>query len=400
MSHRAPNPPESPAVLQLVARLEPDQAGRDTVDLARALRARGWRSLVASAGGQLERELAPAGATHLPLPLDAPGRFAQWRNGARLGRAIRDHRVALVHARAPGSAHSGAAAASAANVPFVATLHDLEPPKRRPPHRGVGAMLAARRVIAVSDFAADTLVADHCVAPDRIRVVHRWFDPVEFDPGRVRGHRVLAVAERLGIVAGPKVVLAPALHPEDRGHLLLLEALATLSRSDCVALLVGVVDERGDYGRALVAAVRTAGLGERVRFAAATTDLPATLSLADVVVLPAKRPMPSGVLAAMAQAMGKPVIVTSQGALAECVMPASTGWLVPPDDAGELARALELALTMDDGTRQRLAARARAFACGEFSLDAMCARTIGIYQELVPTRGRVPGEAPSHPHQV
>ena len=61
----------------------------------------------------------------------------------------------------------------------------------------------------------------------------------------------------------------------------------------------------------------------------------------------------------MAQAMGKPVVVTNQGALAECVMPAATGWLVPPDDPVELARALELALGLDESSRLRLAALRR-----------------------------------------
>ena len=58
------------AVLQLAPRLDRYGIGRDAVDLAHHLRARGWRALVASPGGQLERELA-AGGTHLPLPLDA-----------------------------------------------------------------------------------------------------------------------------------------------------------------------------------------------------------------------------------------------------------------------------------------------------------------------------------------
>ena len=81
--------------------------------------------------------------------------------------------------------------------------------------------------------------------------------------------------------------------------------------------------------------------------------------------------------------MGKPVIVTNQGALGESVLPAATGWLVPPDDPDELARALELALAMDAGARQRLAVRARAFVLDEFGLDPMCARTLGVYRELV-----------------
>ena len=96
------------------------------MDLARHLRARGWRALVASPGGQLERELAAAGGTHLPLPLDADGRFATWRNRGRLARVIRAHRVSLVHAHGPLPAASGAAAARAAAIPFIATVHDAD----------------------------------------------------------------------------------------------------------------------------------------------------------------------------------------------------------------------------------------------------------------------------------
>ncbi|MFZ1428356.1 MAG: hypothetical protein WAS21_16465, partial [Geminicoccaceae bacterium] len=74
----------APAVLQVLPRLERDELGRNTLDIARHLRAEGWRSLVASAGGALEGELAAAGVTHLPLPLDATGWFAQRANAGRL----------------------------------------------------------------------------------------------------------------------------------------------------------------------------------------------------------------------------------------------------------------------------------------------------------------------------
>jgi glycosyltransferase involved in cell wall biosynthesis len=156
-----------------------------------------------------------------------------------------------------------------------------------------------------------------------------------------------------------------------------------LARTDCTVLFVGGLDHRGAYVKELTTAVRKAGLGERVRFGGDTEDLPAALALADVVVLAATRPDPSGVVAAAAQAMGKPVIVTDNGALAESVMPAATGWLVPPDDPDELARALDLALSLEEDVRQRLAARARAFVLNERGLEPMCARTIAVYRELV-----------------
>jgi glycosyltransferase involved in cell wall biosynthesis len=251
------------------------------------------------------------------------------------------------------------------------------------PWRGAAAIAGAHRVIAVSDFMAEDVVERFGIARERLRMVRRWIDPDEFDPERVRGHRVLALEERWRIAHGPKVVLVPPLHADDRGHLLLLQTMARLPRTDCVALLAGGLDDGDVYGEVLVAAVRKAGLGERVRFAGAVDDLPAALSLADVVVLPATRPDPSGILAAAAQAMGNPVIVTDRGALAEAVMPAATGWLVPPDDPGELARALDLALSLGDETRGRLASRARAFLMAEFGLKPQCERTLAVYRELI-----------------
>ena len=80
--------------------------------------------------------------------------------------------------------------------------------------------------------------------------------------------------------------------------------------------------------------------------------------------------------------MGKPVIVTDNGALAESVMPAATGWLVPPDDPDELARALDLALSLEEDVRQRLAARARPSSSASAAWSR-CARDARRVPELL-----------------
>jgi glycosyltransferase involved in cell wall biosynthesis len=374
----------APAVLQVLQHLEPDEVGRSAVDMAGYLRAKGWRSVVASAGGRLERELAAAGATHLRLPLDRGGWLAVWRIGGRLARAIRRHRVDLVHARAPAAAWSGSIAARRTGASFVATFHDIHPLDGVLNRRCHGAMTGADRVIAVSDFMAGHLAREHGVDPTRVRVVHRWVDPDEFDPERVRGHRVQALAERWGIGAGSaKVVMMPGSVTRGRGHLLLLQALARLARADCTVLFVGGLDHRGAYVKELTAAVRKAALGERVRFGGDTEDLPAALALADVVVLAATRPDPSGIVAAAAQAMGKPVIVTDIGGLGETLQPGATGWLVPPNDPKQLASAMDQALSMPADERQRLAERARAWVLGRFTAERMCRQTLAVYRELL-----------------
>lgn len=379
---------DRPAVLQVLPRLDPDERGRNTVDVARYLRAHGWRTVVASSGGRLERELAAAGGMHVRLPLDTGSWLRVWQNARALASLMRRHRVALVHARAAGAAWSAALAARRRGIPFLTTFHALQPLRRGRPGRFHRIMTGGDRVIAVSEFVAEHLVEAYQVEPERVRLIRRWIDPDEFDPERVRGHRVAALAERWGIQPGPKVVIVPGTIASGQGHALLLDAMARMERADFILLFVGEVAPGSSFGRELLAKLRLTGLGERVRFGGSTDDLPAAFMLADVVVLPAIDPDPSGVAAVAAQAMGKPVIVTNAGALGESVLPAATGWLLPPNDRDELARALDLALSLEDDVRQRLAARSRTFVLDEFGMDAMCGRTLGVYRELIQPAAR------------
>ncbi len=98
-----------------------------------------------------------------------------------------------------------------------------------------------------------------------------------------------------------------------------------------------------------------------------------------------------------AQALGRPVVATDIGGLGETLMPASTGWLVPPDDPDELARALELALAMPEDARDRLAARARRLVELRFSVGRMAESTIAVYRELLdePAAADAPPRVPA-----
>jgi len=81
--------------------------------------------------------------------------------------------------------------------------------------------------------------------------------------------------------------------------------------------------------------------------------------------------------------MGRPVIATDHGGARETVVPGRTGWLVPPGDAAALAGAIAEALTLNPAERAALAQRARSHIAAGFTREAMCARTIEIYEELL-----------------
>jgi glycosyltransferase involved in cell wall biosynthesis len=381
----------APCVLQVLPALGQGGVERGTLDVARYLTRQGWRALVASSGGASEAELETIGATHLRLPLRSKNPITIRANAARLGRLIRERGVQLVHARSRAPAWSARYAARRCNVPFVTTFHGVYKGsdsllKRR--YNGI--MASGERVIAISEFVGQHVRERYGVPAERLRVIHRGVDLDAFDPRAVAPERIARLAERWRVPSGTKVVLLPGRLTRIKGHLLLLEALARMARRDFLCLMVGSADAVRGYAGEVERRIGAMGLGDVARLAGGCDDMPAAFSLAHVVVAPSIGPEAFGRVAVEAQAMGRPVVAADIGGLSETVMPAATGWLVPPNDADALAQALELALAMPEDSRARLAERARRFVERSFSLERMGRATLAVYRELLDDRPHGP----------
>ena len=379
-----------PTILQVLPELGEGGAERGTVDLARYLIGEGCTALVASAGGRAEAELNELGGTSLRLPLRSKNPFTVRTNVRRLERVIREHGVQLVHARSRAPAWSAYYAARRCKVPFVTTFHGVYEGGDGILKRRYNAIMArGERVIAISDFVAEHVRARYGVPPERLRVIPRGVDVAQFDPQAVSEDRRRLWAERWRLSPGTRVVMLPGRVVRRKGHTLLMRAIERLRRRNFVCLMVGEVDGSSGYAREVEGLIGALGLREVVRMVGPCNDMPAALTLADVVVAPSTgAPEPFGRVSIEAQAMGRPVIATDCGGLGETLMPAATGWLVPPDDVGELAHALQLALTMPDDARARLALRARRFVTRNFTLERMGKSTLAVYRELL--EGREP----------
>ena len=78
-----------------------------------------------------------------------------------------------------------------------------------------------------------------------------------------------------------------------------------------------------------------------------------------------------------AMAAGLPVVSTAVGGVPELVRDGETGLLVPSEDAGALARALQ-ALVDDSARRQAMGAAARQHAIAHFDIR----HTVRGYEQL------------------
>lgn len=375
---------ETPKILQVVPALGHGGVERGTMDIARYLVDQGWQALVASSGGPEEAELEALGAVHLRLPLAAKNPLIVRANIRRLHRLIRRHRISLVHARSRAPAWSAYYAARRTRVPFLTTFHGVYEGGDKWFKRRYNAVMArGERVIAISDYVAEHVRSHYDVGPDRLRVIPRGVDLAAFDPTAVDAERTARLAERWRLEPGRPVVMLPGRVSRIKGHAVLLRAIERMHRRQFVCLLVGEVEPRSAYVSEVEGLIGATGLAGVVRMVGGCDDMPAALALADIVVAPAIGPEAFGRVSVEAQAMGKPVIVSDIGGLSETIMPAATGWLVPPGDVDELSGALELALGMPKDARERLARRARGFVARHFSMDEMGRRTLAVYRELI-----------------
>lgn len=156
-----------------------------------------------------------------------------------------------------------------------------------------------------------------------------------------------AVVKSLHIQNGKKVILFVG--GMDRNHyfkgvdvLLRAFSMGVVARTS-ILVLVGSGDMVPEYERL----ARALGIDDSVVFAQGVDDesLPAYYNSADVFVLPSiDQSEAFGIALVEAMACGVPVIASDLPGVRSVVQPGSTGWLVRPGDAGDLAEKLTAAV--------------------------------------------------------
>ncbi len=375
-----------PVVLQVVPELSIGGAERATIDMARAVIEAGGRAIVAAENGELAPNLLRTKADLVTLPVASKNPLTVRRNARRLARLIRSEGVDLIHARSRAPAWSAYRAAQQTGCPFVTTFHAPYNFTSRFKKHYNSVMAKGDRIIAISDFIARHVAEHYGVGDDRLRVVPRGVDIVDFDPGAVSTERVANLATRWNLPDGKPVVMLPGRLARWKGHMVLVDAMAELAGQDVLCLMVGVGSGRDGLYRELEQKIKDKGLETTVVLIDVCTDMPAAYRLADVVVSASIEPEGFGRVAVEGQAMGVPVVATGHGAALETVDQGVTGWLVAPGEAQSMADAIRSALAMSAESRAQLSALARARVAEKFTKARMCAATLAVYRELIDWR--------------
>jgi glycosyltransferase involved in cell wall biosynthesis len=266
-------------------------------------------------------------------------------------------------------AHQPAAVAELAaarlGVPFTFSVHALDARKVEP------AELARRSRAAAGVVACNPDVAEHVRVPG----AHVTLLPHGVDLDRFRPQRHHP--------GGTLRMLAVGRFVEKKGFPVLLDAVARMRRPWSLRIVGG-----GPMEAELRGLVERTGIGHRVEFAGRRThdQLPADYAWADVVVVPSivdsagdRDGLPNVVLEAMA--CGRAVVASDVSAIGETVRAAGAGPMVPPQDAGELCRALEQLAGLPR-VRREMAEAGRRHVETHYCLKACTDRFLGHLTQL------------------
>ncbi len=368
-------------VLQIVPALKGGGVETGTVDLARALIAKGHRAIVISSGGGLVGSLEAAGAIHYTLPVHQKVPWTIAAMVRRVAEVVESHGVDAIHVRSRVPAIIGYLAwrrvagrasfrlGDRQRIPcFITTAHGYYSKHILSLIMGWG-----RLVIAISERIARHMIDDFKVPPERIRVIPRgvelgrfsWKEPRLEAP---RGQWHITMIGRITPI---------------KGHRDLLRAFSIVLKSfprATLAILGEAAPEHQNYLQELKTLVTRLDSAEQVEFTGHDLDVASHLAKADLLVLPSTGQEAFGRVIIEAGAAGVPVVATSVGGVAEVVVDHKTGLLVPPGDPIALATAMstllkhrELALELSKNARRRVESL--------YPLARMVDQTMEVYQE-------------------
>jgi colanic acid/amylovoran biosynthesis glycosyltransferase len=189
---------------------------------------------------------------------------------------------------------------------------------------------------------------------------------------------------------------------EEKGHLVLLEAIKGLSISGVFVRLVLVGD--GPLRPVLEERIGTLGLEGAVSITGLVgpEEVRRQVSAARAFVLASlTEGLPVAIMEAFA--VGRPVVATNVGAVAELVRPGETGWLVSPGSVEALQEALGEALGTPVETLERMGLRGAALVAERHSASDAARKLSRLFEGTralapvsgapAPRRGRPPGWA-------
>jgi glycosyltransferase involved in cell wall biosynthesis len=319
------------------------------------LRSRGLEVHIACSPDAIATMLSQQGYTIHPINIErriAP--LSNFNSLVKLFQLMRREKYDLVHVHTSIAAVVGRIAAKLAGVPRIVytvhgyPFHELLSPSKYWFYFGIEKCCASLTDLFLCQSYEDWVNSSRlglCPA-HKVRHLNNGVDSQRFSRQRLHPDQQQALRQSLGIPldAAPMIGTIGRLTRE-KGFAYLLEAFAQLvPQFPHVRLLIVGGELKTDpdpFEAELLQRADELGIRDRITFTGFRDDIPELLGLMDIFTLPTYfgEGLPRSILEAMS--MGLPIVTTDIRGCREAVKPDLNGFIVPPRDPEQLARALE-----------------------------------------------------------
>ena len=378
-------------VLQVIPKLGYGGAETGCYDIAHFLHEQGYKSYIATSGGELLKFINKKKVKIFRLPVQTKNPILILFNAIIISLIIIFYNINIVHARSRAPAWSCFIATRLTFRKFVTTFHGTYNFKNSIKKFYNSIMVRSDLVIAGSNFIFSHINERYgnffLKKKRKLLVIFRGINTNYFNPQKILPIKVAKFSEQHNIDRNKFIILLPGRLTHWKGQKIFIEAIKLLSEKKDMplfqAIILGNEQGRNVYKKRLVDLVQQHRLNQIIKFIDSCKEMPVAYGVANLVCSCSVEPEAFGRVAVESQSMQIPIIASDIGGSRETIVNGKTGYLFKNNDPIDLANSIVMVMQKDYNLVKSIGIEGRKNVLKKFDVDKMCQSTFTEYKKLI-----------------
>jgi len=378
-------------VLQVIPKLGYGGAETGCFDLAHFLPEQGWKSYIATSGGDLLRYTNKKKVRIFRLPTHSKNPILIIFNALILFFIILFYNIDIVHARSRAPAWSCYLATKLSFRKFVTTFHGTYNFNNKTKKFYNSIMTRSNLVIAGSNFIFSYINENYgeffLKNKRKLLVIFRGININYFNPQKILPIKIEKFAKENSIDRNKFIILFPGRLTSWKGQKIFIESIKLLSEKSDIppfqAIILGSDQGRNVYKKQLLSLTQRHRLGKIIKFIDHCKEMPVAYGIANLVCSCSYEPEAFGRVSVEAQSMQLPIIASDIGGSKETIIDGKTGYLFRNKDSNSLADLIVMLMQKDYNSLKSIGREGRKNVLKRYDVDKMCQTTFTEYKKLI-----------------
>ena len=378
-------------ILQVIPKLGHGGAETGCYDLAHFLPEKGYKSYIATSGGELLKYIDKKKVKVFKLPVHSKNPILILFNGIIISLLLLFYNINIVHVRSRAPAWSCFFAAKVTFRKLVSTFHGTYNFNSRIKKFYNSIMVRSDLVIAGSNFIFSHInenYGDFFLKKKRkLLVIFRGINTEYFHPQKVLPIKLDKFSKQYNIDRNKFIILLPGRLTAWKGQKVFIEALKILHEKTDIppfeAIILGSDQGRTVYKKQLIGLVQQHRLNKVIKFIEHCEEMPVAYGIANLVCSCSIEPEAFGRVSVEAQSMEVPIVASNIGGSKETIVENETGYLYKNNDPLDLVNVITAVMQKNYNLLKTVGIKGRKNVLKKFDVDKMCQSTFAEYNKLI-----------------